>query len=79
MIEGQNGWTEWWEPLPGYRLGCCDCGLVHDVEFQAVKLVKRKGLDIETGRKVKGAVILMRARRNNRSTANLRRHAKKGA
>lgn len=29
----QNG--EWIQPiLRGYRLGCCDCGLVHQVDFR---------------------------------------------
>jgi len=23
-------------PAQGYRIGCCDCGLVHDVEFRLV-------------------------------------------
>lgn len=34
---GEDGWTEWvrpiYEPEP-FRLACCDCGLVHDVEFR---------------------------------------------
>jgi hypothetical protein len=32
---GADGWSEWIQPLPGYRLACCDCGLVHDMEFRA--------------------------------------------
>lgn len=32
-----DGWTEWIRPAPGaraaYVFACCDCGLVHEVEF----------------------------------------------
>ena len=33
-------WTEWILPLPSYRMRCCDCHLVHDVQFQVVKVGK---------------------------------------
>ena len=30
-----NGWTKWLRPvMRRYRMGCCDCGLVHDVDFR---------------------------------------------
>ena len=45
-----------------YRLGCCDCGLVHDV----VLVSSGKGKDIGFA-----------ARRNARATAQLRRKMKK--
>lgn len=49
---------EWVEPVyRGYRVMCCDCGLVHTIDFRI-----RKG------------AIQFRARRNNRATAQLRRH-----
>lgn len=25
---------EWIRPLPGYLMACCDCGLVHRVDFR---------------------------------------------
>jgi Zn-finger protein len=28
---------EWIQPMKGYRMACCDCGLVHRVEFRVVK------------------------------------------
>lgn len=29
--------NEWIQPvMKGYRLGCCDCGLVHDMDFRIV-------------------------------------------
>ena len=39
---GKDGWTDWQRPvMRGYRLGCCDCGLVHDIDFRVVRIVKR--------------------------------------
>jgi len=72
----EDGWSEWELPeMKGYRLGCCGCGLVHDVAFKVVSATKNPSseyeceeLDDETLR------VLMRARRNNRSTAQIRRH-----
>lgn len=29
-----DGWTDWIHPLPGYRMQCCDCGLVHVLELR---------------------------------------------
>lgn len=30
------GWTEWVMPIPkGYLMKCCDCGLVHEMQFKA--------------------------------------------
>jgi uncharacterized Zn finger protein len=50
---------EWHEPIHrGYKMACCDCGLVHNVDFK-----------IRAGRQVQ-----MRVSRNNRSTAMIRRH-----
>ncbi len=53
---------EWVQPVRrGYKLACCDCGLVHVIDFRLVPAAK-------------GKKIQFRARRNNRSTALLRRH-----
>jgi hypothetical protein len=55
-----NGWSDWIYPvMKGYKMACCDCGLVHDLEFRIV----------ENGKRVE-----FRARRNNRSTGQIRRH-----
>ena len=62
-----DGWTDWELPvMRRYRLGCCDCGLVHDFDFRIVTVGGRKR-------------IQLRARRNNRSTAGCRRAAEKKA
>lgn len=52
-----EGWSDWIHPLPGYRMACCDCGLVHDMEFRIDDLGQ----------------INFRANRNTRSTGQLRR------
>ncbi len=58
MIEKDDGWTDWIHPLEEYRQSCCDCGLVHDLEFT---------LDADHK-------LIFRARRNNRATGQMRRH-----
>ncbi|MBK5202124.1 MAG: hypothetical protein JJE45_00180 [Prolixibacteraceae bacterium] len=51
----------WFRPIEeGYKMACCDCGLVHDIDF-----------------KVEGNRAWLRVRRNNRSTAMVRRHKNK--
>lgn len=57
-----DGWTRWVYPeMDGYRLTCCDCGLVHDMQFRVTDDYDR---------------VEFRARRNNRATAQVRRHMK---
>lgn len=57
---------QWFAPRrKGHRLMCCDCGLVHVVDFAVLTL--RNG----------GKKIAMRAFRDNRATANARRHRRK--
>lgn len=30
---GDDGWTRWVQPIrKGYKMSCCDCGLVHVVD-----------------------------------------------
>lgn len=48
---------EWVQPVEeGYKMACCDCGLVHKMDFR-----------IEAGR------VQLRAFRDNRATAQVRR------
>lgn len=59
---GKDGWSRWVTPIrKGYRLGCCDCSLVHTMEFRVVQVSGRQK-------------IQFRCRRNARSTAALRRN-----
>lgn len=78
-VEGDDGWSRWVQPvMRGYRLACCDCGLVHDMEFKALRRTGvvaggtwlARPLDDDRYR------IEFRARRNNRSTAGMRRKRK---
>lgn len=56
-----DGWTDWIMPnAKGYRLKCCDCGLIHVLEFKTA-FIKNRGR------------TTYRARRLVRSTAAARR------
>ena len=53
---------EWVQPIrKGYRLACCDCGLVHKINFRLRKYGN-------------GTKLQFRAYRHNRATAQLRLH-----
>lgn len=56
---------EWVQPQrKGYKMMCCDCGLVHVMDFRIVKQGKGQG-------------IQFRAFRNERATAAARRSGKR--
>jgi len=39
----KSGWSRWQSPeMKGYLMGCCDCGLVHEMEFKVVKRKKKQ-------------------------------------
>ena len=62
--QSSDGWTRWVPPrMKGYKMACCDCGLVHDMQFKIVPY----------GR---GFKVVFRAKRNQRSTGQMRRHRK---
>lgn len=76
VYENPNGWSEWLAPvMRNYKLGCCDCGLVHDMQFKIVK-VKTRGKGTFNGPVVDGHRVLFRARRNKQSTRIQRRGKK---
>ena len=53
---------EWVQPkTKGYKMACCDCGLVHTLNFRVIKY---------GGNRTK---IQFQAFRNNRSTAAMRK------
>lgn len=62
MVAGPDGWCEWVHPLPGYLMQCCDCGLVHDVEFEIVP--RADNAELNPGEH-DGAVIIFRMRRHD--------------
>lgn len=54
---------EWVRPvMNGYKLACCDCGLVHDVDFRVSEDLER---------------VEFRVFRNNRATGQIRRWMKR--
>ena len=77
VIEQEDGWSDWIPPTMAlYRMACCDCGLVHDMKFLAVRVTQKlpdgswsyRELDPEKYR------VVFKATRNNRSTGQVRRH-----
>jgi hypothetical protein len=37
-VDNVKDWTPWVQPVPkNYRMACCDCGLVHNLEFRIHK------------------------------------------
>lgn len=61
MIAGEDGWSKWIHPQPGYLMGCCDCGLVHEMEY---RIVPGKDGDRYHPGESKKRVIIFRARRH---------------
>ena len=61
--KAENG--QWVQPVrAGYKIKCCDCGLVHRIDFRLLK----------NGR---GTTIQMRYFRDERATAAARRKVQK--
>ena len=79
----ETGWSEWIIPKPDYKMACCDCGLIHDIEFRVVKQgrSKRNGTfsvtPVPSEAKQGHFRVYFRARRNTRATAAMRRERKK--
>lgn len=70
--DGKNGWTAWFSPKHGhannnYKMACCDCGLVHELQFR-IKMANVDGHPKNS--------VFMRVRRNNRATGQMRRWKK---
>lgn len=61
MTAGEDGWSDWVHPLPGYLMGCCDCGLVHEMEF-AIDVAQDNEEPANAG-ETKAGIITFRARR----------------
>lgn len=61
-----DGWSDWVSPIHGignrnYRLSCCDCELVHEMQFRVIELQNKLN-------------VAFRVKRNNRATAAKRRN-----
>lgn len=74
-VAGEDGWSDWVSahPTEPYKMACCDCGLVHEVEFVASEVAARtrngwmKFKDLSVPFRV-----LFRVRRDEKYTAALR-------
>jgi hypothetical protein len=74
----KDGYCAWEKPImKGYKLACCDCGLVHIVDFRVVKVVTRHrdgSMIFEpAGKRYE---VEFRVARDNRATGQIRRHRK---
>lgn len=38
----EDGWTDWQFPTSVYRMQCCNCGLVHRVQFSVDRIIERR-------------------------------------
>lgn len=46
MTPDDEGWSEWVQPtMQRYLMQCCDCGLIHEMQFGALK----KGASLPDG------------------------------
>ena len=78
IYSNDDGWSEWELPdMIKYKLGCCSCALVHDMEFSIVKATPQECGGFTTQEVKDGDLrVMFRAKVNNRSTAQLRRQDK---
>ena len=80
LVEGENGWSEWIAPvMDGFDMECCDCGLVHTIEFAVLYVTSQDG-NIWTYTELNSQQyrVMFRAKRNKRSTGQARRHKREG-
>lgn len=67
MVENDDGWSDWVQPRHSrYLLKCCDCGLVHVMQFRVVKA--QKGSRFVDANKQTSGLVIFRARRLRRRT-----------
>lgn len=69
-------WTDWIRPrTTNYHMECCDCGLVHTINFRAIKLDKKDKTGSGTGTVLSKDVyaVEMKLRRNETYTKQERK------
>jgi hypothetical protein len=77
---GDDGWSRWIQPVQDYKMACCDCGLVHNIQWNILKVTNTSAdaRRFSAENLPWGEYRLeMRVSRNKRSTAQIRRHQKK--
>lgn len=56
-VDAATGWSAWeWPVHEGYRLACCGCGLVHDVNFRIEPVKQWVGVQFRINRRATAAV-----------------------
>ena len=65
MRAGRGGWSDWQQPvMSGYLMQCCDCGLVHEMQFRVVEQTSPANDAGEwDARPIKNGRVSFRARR----------------
>lgn len=81
VFQESDGWSEWINPqMDDYRMACCDCGLVHKMQFRV--FVKTKDNPDGSYRLVpvrsKQFGVQFRAGRDRRATAGMRQRKERG-
>ena len=80
MFEGEDGFCDWIMPEmdADYRMSCCDCGLVHKMQFAVMRVKEDLGDGYKDLRPTKDGqfVVMFRAARDNRAAGQIRRHKK---
>jgi len=65
MLADDEGWSEWIHPVGneqyGYLMQCCDCNLIHEMEF-AIVPANKTSTPFNEGETKRG-LIVFRARR----------------
>lgn len=77
MLGDEDGWSEWIHPTPsgdrGYLMQCCDCGLIHEMQFNIAEPMPGMGDAERNPGEGDDGVVIFRARRWPRDTTALRR------
>lgn len=73
----KNGiWTDWVRPrMTNYQMSCCDCGLVHTINFSVLKVIKtyKNGTNLGERLPKDKYVVEMKLRRNEKYTKQQRK------
>ena len=66
MFAGVDGWSDWVQPHhEKYLMKCCDCGLVHEMQFRAVKDEPASQF-VDVDKQTKALVVFRARRRKSR-------------
>ena len=74
-----TGWSDLILPvMKGYKMACCDCGLVHELDFEVFAITGQTEAGVFTLRPLTDdeAQVAFKARRDNRATGQKRRKRK---